>query len=197
MHKDQTQSLKLWAKLQDGNLDALGMLYDLYIDELYTYGLQFCGDKSIVMDCIHDVFINLYKYRKNLAQTDHVDFYLMRCLKNSVLKRTKNLRKEMATEGQENTADLHISVEDTMIADEWELQRSQKLTTALKVLSKKQRKGLLLRFTENNSYEEIAERMNISVPSSRTMIYRAIKTLRRQMEDPILTYIIFFSLFLE
>lgn len=194
MNKDQTKSLKLWAKLQEGNLDALGVLYDLYIDELYTYGMHFSGDKSLVMDCIHDVFINLFKYRKNLAQTDRVDFYLMRCLKNIILKRLKVIRKESVSDNQESLANFEISVEDGIIANEWELQRSQKLTMALKVLSKKQRKGLLLRFTENNSYEEIAERMNISVASSRTMIYRAIKTLRQQMEYPIMTYLILFSL---
>lgn len=195
MNKDQTESLKLWAKLQEGNLDALGNLYDLYIDELFTYGLQFCGDKNIVMDGIHDLFINLYKYRKNLSQTDRVDFYLMRCLKNVLLLRIKNLTRESASEDQESIPDFQTSVEDGMIANEWELQRSQKLSKALNLLSKKQRKGLLLRFTDNNSYEEIAALMDISVTSSRTMIYRAIKTLRKQMEYTILAYSIISAFF--
>lgn len=195
MKKDQTESLKLWIKLQEGNMDALGNLYDLYIDELFTYGLQFCGDKNIVMDGIHDLFINLYKYRKNLSQTDRVDFYLMRCLKNVILLRIKNLRRESASEDQECIPDFQTSVEEGMIANEWELQRSQKLAKALNLLSKKQRKGLLLRFTENNSYEEIAALMDISVTSSRTMIYRAIKTLRKQMEYSILAYSIISAFF--
>ena len=195
MHRDHLKSLSLWKKLRDGNLESLGAIYDLYIDELFTYGLQFCGDKSIVMDCIHDLFINLYKYRKNLSQTDRVDFYLMRSLKNILLKRIKILSKESACEDQDNIPNLEKSVEDDIIASEWELQRSQKLNKALKVLSNKQRRGLLLRFTENNSYEEIAELMNISVSSSRTMIYRAIKTLRNQMDYTILAYLMFSTFF--
>ena len=190
MNKDQLKSLELWAQLQEDNLQSLGALYDLYIDDLFTYGLQFCGDKSIVMDCIHDLFINLYKYRRNLAQTNRVDFYLMRSLKNIVLKHNKIERRESVSENLERIPNLEISIEDDIIATEWELLRSQKLTKALKVLSKKQRKGLLLRFTNNNSYEEIAALMNISVTSSRTMIYRAIKILRNQMDYIILAYLI-------
>ncbi len=147
------------------------------------------------MDGIHDLFINLYKYRKNLSQTDRVDFYLMRCLKNVILLRIKNLKRESASEDQESIPDFQTSVEEGMIANEWELQRSQKLAKALNLLSKKQRKGLLLRFTENNSYEEIAALMDISVTSSRTMIYRAIKTLRKQMEYSILAYSIISAFF--
>ena len=195
MNRDQTESLKLWTKLQEGNLEAIGSLYDLYIDQLFGYGMQFCRDKSIVMDCVHDLFLNLYKYRKNLSSTDRVDFYLKRCLKNIILRRIQMSKRESACEDQENIASFETSVEDGMIANEWELERSHKLTNALKALSKKQRKGLLLRFTENNSYEEISEQMNISIESSRTMIYRAIKTLRKQMLLLIMSYLIFFHFF--
>ncbi len=194
METEHTKSLKLWAKLQEGNLESLGVLYDIYIDELFLYGLQFSKDKNVVMDSIHDLFLNLYKYRKNLASTDRVDFYLMRSLKNIILKRIQIARRESAINDQENIPAFQNCVEEGIIANEWEVERSQKLKLALKALSKRQRKGLKLRFTENNSYEEIAERMNVSVPSSRTIIYRAIKTLRKEMQYFILVYLIF-SLF--
>ncbi len=195
MNKNPAESLKLWSKLQKGNLEAIGTLYDLYIDQLFVYGMQFCRDKSIVMDCIHDLFLNLYKYRKNISSTDRVDFYLKRALKNIILRRIKISRREAACEDQDNIATCQTSVEDRMIANEWEIERSRKLTNALKALSTKQRKGLLLRFTENNSYEEISEQMNISIESSRTMIYRAIKTLRKQMLFLMLSYLMIFHFF--
>lgn len=194
MKTEQIKSLKLWAQLQEGNLESLGVLYDIYIDELFIYGLQFSKDKNVVMDSIHDLFLNLYKYRKNLAATDRVDFYLMRSLKNIILRRIQISRRESAKKNQENLPVFQTCVEDGIIANEWEVERSQKLKLASKALSKRQRKGLKLRFTENNSYEEIADRMNISVASSRTIIYRAIKTLRKEMQYLILVYLIF-SLF--
>ncbi|SRX73445.1 RNA polymerase sigma factor [Aequorivita antarctica] len=195
MKQNQSESLRLWAKLQDGNLEALGMLYDIYIDDLFTYGMGVSGNKSEVMDCIHDLFLNLYKYRKNLSNTDRVDFYLMRSLKNEILKRIQISKRKLTIGGQENNISFQISTEEGFIANEWEMERSQKLTKAIKSLSKKQRKGLSMRFSENYSYEEIAEQMNISVQSSRTMIYRAIKVLRSQLQYLILVYLIFFCFF--
>jgi RNA polymerase sigma-70 factor (ECF subfamily) len=196
LKRDRGKSLNLWARLQDDDVEALGLLYDRYVDELFIYGRRFSADKSLVLDGIHDLFLNLYKYRKNLSQPSRVDFYLMRSLKNTILMRVKNQRHDLPAD--QNICDpLQFSVEEGLIANEWEMERSQKLTKALNLLSKKQGKGIALRFTENFSYEEIAASMNISVQSSRTMVYRAIKALRKQMQSVILLFLIIFSFFFK
>ena len=171
----------LWKKLKKGDINALGKLYDLFIDELFAYGMRFSGDQSQVMDCIHDLFLNLYKYRKNLADTDHVDYYLMRALKNSILKNPQKNNVSLPQGQQKYLKTIDKSIEDNLIAEEFSRERSIKLANAIKSLSKKQRKGLKLRFTEEYSYEEIAHLMNISVETSRTLIYRAIKALRKEL----------------
>ncbi|MBK5213457.1 MAG: sigma-70 family RNA polymerase sigma factor [Flavobacteriaceae bacterium] len=162
-------------------MEALGMLYDIYIDDLFTYGRKFSADKCLVMDCIHDLFLNLYKYRRTLSLPARVDFYLMHSLKNEIVRRIQSSRIEMATD-QTQISLLQIAPEESLLSDDLEIERSQKLAKAIKMLSKKQRTGLSLRFNDNHSYEEIATVMNISVQSSRTMIYRAIKALRKQMQ---------------
>ena len=52
------------------------------------------------------------------------------------------------------------------------------LANALESLTKKQRKGLFLRFNQDKSYEEISEIMEVSVQTARTIVYRALKALR-------------------
>lgn len=171
----------LWAKLKSGNLVALGALYDLYIDGLFSYGMQYSADKTQVMDNIHDVFLNLYKYRKNLANTDQVKYYLFRSLKNQIISASK---VEFVTQTFVLNEDLNNhtnSIEDEIIETEFNNERTYKLSKAINLLSKKQQKGLFLRFTEERDYEEVAQIMNVSVQTSRTLIYRAIKTLRKSM----------------
>jgi RNA polymerase sigma-70 factor (ECF subfamily) len=174
-----------WTKLKDGNVDALGKLYDMYIDELFCYGMQLCKDKSYVMDCIHDLFLNLYKYRKNLATTDNVKYYLLRSLKNQILKQPKN--KIAILDEQTHHNNHSNSIEEQIITSEISNERAHKLSNAINFLSKKQRKALFLRFTEERSYEEIAEMMDVSIQTSRTIIYRAIKVLRKNMAFLILS----------
>jgi RNA polymerase sigma-70 factor (ECF subfamily) len=178
-HKNRT--LRLWRKLKDGDVEAMGDLYDIYADELFAYGMQFSADKGLVMDAIHDLFLNLYKYRKTIAETDNVTYYLFRCLKNNILKKaTKGLSLVAYSQNHELNHD-EPSVEEHICAKEFENERAYKLAKAITRLSKKQRKALSLRFTEEHSYEDIAAIMDVSVQTSRTIIYRAIKTLRKQL----------------
>jgi RNA polymerase sigma-70 factor (ECF subfamily) len=73
------------------------------------------------------------------------------------------------------------SIEDEIIETEFINERNYKLSTAINSLSKKQRKGLFLRFTEERDYEAVAQIMNVSVQTSRTLVYRAIKALRKSV----------------
>jgi len=178
-HKNRT--LVLWTKLKDGDVRAMGDLYDIYVDELFAYGMQFSSDKSQVMDAIHDLFLNLYKYRKTIAVTDNVTYYLFRSLKNNILK-IENKSRTFIPHKQEQELKLsEISIEDRICAEEFENDRAYKLAKAITKLSKRQRKALSLRFTQERSYEEVAAIMKVSVATSRTIIYRAIKTLRKQL----------------
>jgi RNA polymerase sigma factor (sigma-70 family) len=175
------RTLSLWRKLKEGDVQAMGDLYDLYADELFAYGLQFSSDKGLVMDAIHDVFLNIYKYRKTIAETDNVTFYLFGCLKNNILKKATKGRSLVAFSQDDQVKHDEPSMEERICAQEFENERAYKLAKAITRLSKKQRKALSLRFTEEHSYEDIAVIMNVSVQTSRTIIYRAIKTLRRQL----------------
>src|SRR5690606_41983962 len=98
------------------------------------------------MDCIHDLFLNLYKYRKKIACTDNVGYYLAKSLKNQILKQPKNSLKPLSYSFEvKNVCD---SFEDDLIATEISNERAFKLSKAINQLSKKQRQGLHLRFTE-------------------------------------------------
>ena len=184
----------LWAKLKAGDATAIGKLYDHYVDELFTYGVQFTANKSDVMDSIHDLFLNLYKYRKKLANTTNVRYYLMRSLKNEILKKAK-INPFLSTSAiDENTQNkiFYSSVEDTLIEEEINNDRFFRLNLALNSLSKKQRHILYLRFNEEKEYAQIAKTLNVSIETSRTMIYRAIKKLRKKMLTLMLLFFYFF-----
>ncbi len=181
MEQYKNRTLVLWAKLKDGDIRAMGDLYDIYVDELFAYGMQFSKDKSHVMDAVHDLFLNLYKYRKTLAVTDNVTFYLFKSLKNNILKVENKNRVYVPLLHDQDKKNGDPSIEDRICAEEFENEREYKLAKAITKLSKKQRKALFLRFTEERSYEDVAMIMNVSIQTSRTIIYRAVKTLRSQL----------------
>lgn len=194
----QKAEAAIWKKVKKGDTDALGVLYDQFVDTLFSYGMQQSNHKDHVMDCIHDLFVDLYKYRNNLAQTDNVKFYLLRSLKRKINKKYQRkiipIQEEAYLDGVEEHRNFVPSHEDDLIHAERANEKSEKLVDALSTLSKKQKKGLFLRFNQDRPYEEIAEIMNVSVATARTIIYRAIKSLRKYPLSLLFLFCILFFL---
>jgi RNA polymerase sigma-70 factor (ECF subfamily) len=157
-------------------------LYDAYIDDLFAYGTSISPDKSFVMDGIHDLFLNLYKYHRTLSDANNVKAYLLRSLRSTLLKKNRlkviHYDDSDRVNGTGNNIELGDSYEDELVAHEQTQHLKEKIECAKKLLTKTQRKVVRMRFEENKSYEEIAEAMQVSITSARTIIYRAIKILR-------------------
>ena len=173
----------LWAKLKAGDTTALGDIYDIYIDVLYSFGMHYTEDKGYVMDCIHDLFLDLYKYRMKLAMTDNVKYYLFKSLKRKINRKYYKKVIPVSSYFQDSINEIDKrytkSPEESIILAELASEKSFKLSVALNTLTDKQKRGLYLRYNQEKSYMEIAEIMGVSVESSRTTVYRAIKALRK------------------
>jgi RNA polymerase sigma-70 factor (ECF subfamily) len=185
--KTTTNSLKvvkelesiIWANFKKGDKIALGKLYDKYIDVLFIFGIQNSQDRSFVMDCIHDLFLDLYKYRENILITDNAKNYLFKSLKRKINKRYSRKSSPKSEEFISSQNKNHIdSCEKGMIINERRLEKTAALKNALSTLTANQRECLFLRFNQEKTYEEISFIMGVSIQSARTSIYRAIKSLR-------------------
>ena len=184
MQEELKKDDSLWQRFKNGNDQAFYHLYNLYADNLYKYGSHFSRDKDFVKDCVHDLFLDLYKYRNKLSDTDNVQFYLFRSLRRIIHKEQVKIIPLVYNEMIRSPADnSYLSFEDTMIAAETEAENRAILSNAMKTLSNRQREGLSLKFEHNSTYPEIAEIMGITVESSRTIIYMALKELRKSIED--------------
>lgn len=179
----KTSEQIIWNNLKNGDEVALGELYDLYVDILFAFGIHHSKDRSYVMDCIHDLFLDLYKYRKRLSSKVNIKFYLIKSLKRKINKKYKvktvTLDNDFQFSIQLDQKKHAKSIETKIIKKEKNVERNLRLQNALCTLTKKQRQGLYLRFNEDKTYEEISEIMKISVQTARTTTYRAIKVLRK------------------
>lgn len=188
---------RLWEELRKGSTVALGAIYDCYADILFARGMQICGDRAQVMDAIHDLFLDLYKYRKKLSACTNVRSYLLCSLQRNINR--KNKTRERPLYGEETLQEKILfgnavqSAEEEYIFSEIQTEKVLRLRTSFDRLTDRQRQALTLKFNEGKPYEEIAEIMNVSVETSRTLIYRAVKVLRKHFLPCLVTalYILF------
>ncbi len=73
---DQMHIDSLWKRFLKGDDRAYTELYNLYIDDLFAYGMHFTTNRESVKDCIQEVFISLYKDRSKQRKVNNIKSYL-------------------------------------------------------------------------------------------------------------------------
>ncbi|OXE96571.1 hypothetical protein B0A79_22840, partial [Flavobacterium piscis] len=96
-------------------------------------------------------------------------------------KKLKSQTKIVRLEAVSDSIYKTDSTEEELIYNETIFTKHANLAVALNSLTQKQRNALHLRFSEDQSYEEISSTLEISLESCRTLIYRALKELRKKL----------------
>ena len=155
------------------------------MDCLFSIGIQVVNDRSVVQDQLHELFLDLYKYHEKLSAVENVPGYLITSFKRKLYKQNNfkvtYLKQNWEENLEEVSPDLKItrSQEEILIQEENTKERSNFLKGQLSNLTEHQRHILKMKFTEEKTYEEIADIMSLSVASARTLLYRTVKTLRK------------------
>lgn len=194
MQKEINSDYLLWKRIKAGETQAFNELYMHFADVLFSFGLIYTKDQEFIKDCIHDLFFDLYKYRKNLSDNDHIRNYLFKSLKRKIQSpQSGKLRLVYTDTFQEENGLKGLSSE----TEEQELQEENiaHIRKAIHKLSERQQEVLNLRFQIGLPYTEIAKILDISVESVRTLVYRSVKTIREELNLNHNALILFFIKF--
>lgn len=175
-----TDDLKYWEAMIRGDENAFAKLYESYFKLLYNYGLKICTERARVEDCIHDLFVDLWRYRANLSPTTSVRFYLYRSLRRKLVREKENSMwlYNDASFVEEVLLLSTQSQEHDIIETESKDQKTAKLKKLLNDLSPRQFEALVLYFYDEFSYEEIAAMLNVNEQSARNLVQRGLVQLR-------------------
>lgn len=187
---------EIWEAFKEGDKSALSYIYSQHFHSMFQYGIRFNDDPELIKDCIQDAFYNLIKSGRQLGTTDNIRFYLFRTLKNVIYKRFEKDRKIRLVEMLSfNTC---FSLEEEILEKENTTNKEKALVSVLKSLSERQREIIYLRFECGMEYNLICKIMKLKGDSARKLVFRAIKVLRKSIEEKIKTLVLFLLLiFLE
>ncbi len=160
---------KLIAMARAGNPGAFEAVVDRYQGRLLGFCRQMLGSTEDAEDVLQEVFVNAY--RAMLADEREINLrpWLYRIARNRCLN---HLRKPTA-DAQESM-DMVPAVEATSTAEKvHNREEFRQLLTDVGKLPETQRTALLLREMDAMSYEEIAQAMETSVPSVKSLLVRA------------------------
>lgn len=181
---DNIDDEALWLEIRNSNRQALEVLYRRLFKMLYQYGCKVSRNPTLVEDSLHDMFLDLWKYRENLFATTSVRFYLFSSLKRRMVKNNDTETKLSRFDFQAAQAmyEKEFTQEDLMIEREHEDQRIKRLKKHLQDLPPRQYEALLLRFYNEYSYEDIASMLDVNEQSARNLVQRGLELLRKYSE---------------
>ena len=142
--------------------------------------MKITEDINLIKDSIQDLFIELWKNRQNLADTDQPKFYLFRALRNKLSKALS--RQSFIGEGELQLSSGNLLTEYVELESSAEEQETQLRGTVKQLLAKlprRQQEAIYLRFYHNFPYENIASMMNMNYQSVLNLMQRALKSMRK------------------
>jgi RNA polymerase sigma factor (sigma-70 family) len=160
---------KLIAMARGGNPGAFEAIVDRYQGRLLGFCRQMLGSTEDAEDVLQEVFVNSYKAMLADEREINLRPWLYRIARNRCLN---HLRKPTA-DAQESM-DMVPAVEAASTAEKvHNREEFRQLLTDVGKLPETQRTALLLREMDAMSYEEIAQAMETSVPSVKSLLVRA------------------------
>ena len=153
-----------------------------YQDMVYSTAARISGSETQAEDIAQEVFIRAYEHFSDLRDSVTAGGWLKTVTTNLTLNYLSRYRKRwrlfsemrpVSEDSESDAPELDWEVPDTIMADLSAEQRGEIVDAALRQLPEHQRLPLVLYHFEELSYQEIADKLNVSLTKIKTDIRRA------------------------
>jgi RNA polymerase sigma-70 factor (ECF subfamily) len=171
---------QLIKKVQQGDKEAFGELYLIYLDRIYRYiFFRVNLDKATAEDLSESVFIKAMQHIGTFTtEKGNFQAWLYRIAHNTVIdhyksyKQTTSLQEHTVSHDQIETLEEALDIKNQI----------ENVTKAMKHLTDEQREVIILRFIEDLPPRQIALIVDKHEDAVRAIQYRALQTLRKQLQ---------------
>jgi RNA polymerase sigma factor (sigma-70 family) len=155
---------------------AFERLYRDHVHAVYRYALAVLHNEADAEDVTQTTFLNAYRAyeRGERPHTPH----------NWLIKIAHNVCRQRFRDSSRRPREVELDDSLTpAAADDSDVPTANEIRRALGFLAFNQRAALVMRELEGRSYAEIAQVLDISVSAVETLMFRARRALREQLES--------------
>jgi RNA polymerase sigma factor (sigma-70 family) len=154
---------------------AFERLYKRYVGDVYRYALAVMRNPTEAEDVTQTTFLNAYRsYVEKGSRPEKPQNWLIAIAHNVCRQRFRQTARRPAEVSFED------DIADTIAEDE--VPTGEDIRRALSHLAFNQRAALVMRELEGRSYAEIADILEVSTSAVETLIFRARRALREQLD---------------
>lgn len=171
---------ELMQQLKEGNKLAFRELYGRHSGLVFGYCMRYCsGNKSLAEDIQQETWMRVLKAAPRYEGKNQFRAWLLTITRNTSFTQ---LGKQLTLHDDSAEAEAKIPDSTDLEKDFGDKVESVRVQKAIDALPDSQRVVLVLWLVEEASYEEICASTGLSEPSVRSLLFRAKKALRAQLE---------------
>src|SRR3989344_3490669 len=178
--KEATDERQLIERSVEGESSAFGRLYDRYLEKIYRFVFFKVGHREEAEDLTQQVFTSAWENIQGFREQGlPISSWLYKIARNRIIDHYRTKKTHTPLERiPEEIAHLTEDMEDM---DKKILL--ERIYTSLHTLTDEQQEIIVLRFIEEFSHKEIAAAMDKQEVAVRVLQHRAIKNLKKTLED--------------
>lgn len=169
----------LWKKMKTGDQQSFSVIFRFYYPKLYAYGLRLIPFQDLVRDQIQELFIHIWQNREGLGDISNLKAYLFislrRRLFHSRLKRNDTEPIENFSEKDQQS--WLFETAEFFDSDLISSGVREQLIKNLNSLPVNQREIIFLRFSNQLTYKEIADIVQIREQSIKNNMPKILQKL--------------------
>jgi RNA polymerase sigma-70 factor (ECF subfamily) len=163
-------------RVLDGETDAFAILVDRYYDRYARYAVHMVGNREDAEEALQDAFLRAFRSLERYEERERFGGWLFRIVMNQCRTAAARARKRELV-----FPDWEIEGVDEHPAERRALR--EELGRALAQLRPDQREAVLLKYTEDFSYEEMAMITGTGVSALKMRVKRACDRLRELLME--------------
>ena len=180
MEQQQLADAELVTRLQAGDLEALGHLFDRYYAQIFRTAVAITHDDAVAEDITQDCFLRLHRYANRIDTRLPLAPWLYRVTVN--LSYTWITRHKKRRVSLEAVVDYLMSPPRTTPDHAVEVSGLQaEVRQAISALNFNQRVVVVLHYLNGLSLEDIADILECPVGTVKSRLYYARENLRHKL----------------
>ncbi len=177
---EQPRDRDLLTRLQGGDLEALGTLYDRHHRRVYRTALAVTSDAEAAADLLQDVFLRLHRFSHRVDPERPLEPWLYRVTTNLAytwLKRRNRWRRYLAEMREWILRERRPSPQQMLERDE----QVTRVRAAIAALPLSQRVVVVLYYVNDLSLQEISQILEIPAGTVKSRLHYARRSLRKRL----------------
>jgi RNA polymerase sigma-70 factor (ECF subfamily) len=182
--------VQLMLDVKAGDEQSFELLLRKYRTPLVNFLYRMVRDSAVAEDLAQEVFLRVYRARKDYAPSAKFTTWMFRIATNLALNSVRDNRHRQTEISMDQTVDTGedeyrvMEVADRAPTVEQELvarSRADLILRAVHALPEKQRAAVLLHKYQELDYDEIARILECSESALKSLLFRAYETLRVEL----------------